>query len=259
LEGIILSDLILRDQSDHVLRLTIDRPEKKNAINSPMYETLVEELNRAERDDAVRVVVFRGTDGNLTSGNDLSEFQEAPENFDETVPAFRFVKSLAFFPKPIVTQVEGYAVGIGATMLLHSDIVYSEPGAQIRFPFVDLGVVPEAGSSLLLPMMAGHQKAAEIIYKADFLSPEEGYEIGFVNDVLPADELQERVRDEAETLAGKPPEALRETKRLLRANYREQLEDTIDEEARIFHERLNSEEAMECMAAMIEDRDPDFS
>lgn len=254
-----MTDLIESRQDNHVLEIALNRPDKKNAVNSEMYERLVELLDQAESDDSIRVVVMKGRGGNLTSGNDLGEFQEVPEDADETIAAYQFVKTIALFEKPLITQVEGYAVGLGATMLLHSDLVIADEDSQIRFPFVDLGVVPEAGASLLLPMMAGYQKAAEIIFSADFLSAEEGKEIGFVNEVVEPDNLEQRVQEHSNMIASKAPGSLRATKRLMKDNFRDDLEETIDREMKTFHERLMTDEAMEAIAATMEGREPDFT
>lgn len=253
-------ELIQDSRDDHILEITFNRPEKKNALKISMYQRLLELLEEASEDDGVRLVVIRGSGGNLTSGNDLADFQEViEEENEEALAAYHFVKELALFDKLLVTQVEGYAVGVGATMLLHSDYVVAEEDSRIRFPFVDLGVVPEAGSSLLLPMMAGYQKAAEIIYTADTIGPEKAYEIGFVNEIVSSGDLPERVRAISERLAKKPPGSVQQTKSLMKENYREELLETIDREMELFHERLFSEEAMEAISAFIENREPDFS
>lgn len=253
-------ELIQHSRDDHVLTITFNRPDKKNALTIAMYQELLELLDEASQSDSIRVVVLKGAGGNLTSGNDLGDFQEViEEENEEALAAYHFVKELALFDKLIVTQVEGHAVGVGATMLLHSDYVVAAEDSQIRFPFVDLGVVPEAGSSLLLPMMAGYQKAAEIIFTADTIGPEKAYEIGFVNEVVPPDELESSVRAISRRLAKKPPGSVQETKALLKRNYREELKETIDHEMELFHERLFSEEAMEAISAFVEDREADFS
>ncbi|MFB6226946.1 MAG: enoyl-CoA hydratase-related protein [bacterium] len=253
-------DLIQADRDEHILTITLNRPDKKNALKISMYQRLLELMDDASEDDGIRVVVIKGAGGNLTSGNDLADFQEViEEENEEALAAYHFVKELALFDKLLVTQVEGYAVGVGATMLLHSDYVTAEEGSQIRFPFVDLGVVPEAGSSLLLPMMCGYQKAAEIIFTADTISPEKAYEVGFVNEVVPPGQLEQSTVEISERLAKKPPGSVQESKSLLKENYREDLIETIDREMELFHERLFSEEAMEAISAFIEDREPDFS
>lgn len=254
------TELVKDARDDHVLTITLNRPDKKNAITISMYQRLLDLLDEASSDDGIRVVTLKGAGGNLTSGNDLGDFQAViEEENDEALAAYHFIKELALFDKLLVTQVEGYSMGVGATMLLHSDYVVAEEDSQLRFPFVDLGVVPEAGSSLLLPMMAGYQKTAEIIYTADAFGPEKGYEIGFINEVVPPDELEERVRVMSRRLAEKPPGSVQETKALIKENYREKLMETIDREMELFHERLFSEEAVEAISAFMEGRDPDFS
>lgn len=252
-------DSIIVDRQDHVFTITLNRPEKKNAVNEAMYGRMVELLEDAESDSDVRVVILRGKGDDFTSGNDLGEFQQVPEDRDEPISAYEFLRSIAFFEKPLITEVSGYAVGLGATILLHADLVLASKDARIKFPFVDLGVVPEAGSSLLLPRMAGHQKAAEIIFTARELTAEDGREIGFVNDVLPREELRDRVKGLAQSLSKKAPEALRETKRLLKEPYWDELSETIDRETESFHERLLSDESTEAITAMMEGREPDFS
>lgn len=251
--------LVEEDRDGYVRTITLNRPEKKNAVNAEMYARMNELLETASADEETRVVVFRGAGGNFTSGNDLAEFQGVSGETDGPIAAYEFLKSVAFFDKPIVTEVAGYAVGLGATILLHADLVVAEEEATIKFPFLDLGVVPEAGSSLLLPRMVGHQRAAEVIFTAAELSAGEGRDLGFVNEVVPKSGLADRVQQVATELAGKPPEALQETKRLMKEPYREELREAIDRETETFHERLLSEEAAEAIGATMEGREPDFS
>jgi enoyl-CoA hydratase/carnithine racemase len=245
---------------DHVMTITIDRPEKKNAITASMYARMNECLERASESDEIRVVIFRGQGEDLTSGNDLKDFQRVmEEDDDDPISAYHFVKNLALFDKLVVMAAKGYAVGLGATMLLHGDYVVAAEDAKIRFPFVDLGAVPEAGTSLLLPMMGGYQKAAELVFLAETVGPEKGYEVGFVNEVVPGEDLEDRAREIASRYAAKPPGAMQKTKAMMKADYRDRLEETIDREMEVFHERLFTEEAMEAIAAQLEGRDPDFS
>jgi enoyl-CoA hydratase/carnithine racemase len=250
---------ITTEQSEHVVTITMNRPDKKNAVNQAMYARMVELFEQAESDENIRVVVLRGAGGNFTSGNDLGEFQQVPEERDEPIAAYEFLRTVAFFEKPLISEVSGHAVGLGATVLLHSDLVLASEDARIKFPFVDLGVVPEAGSSLLLPRMVGHQKAAEIIFPAKELSAAEGRDAGFVNRVVPKEDLRDEVREQSRELAGKAPTALRETKRLMKEPYWDKLSETIDRETEVFHDRLLSEESAEAIAATLEGREPDFS
>ena len=247
---------VLSERSGHVLRLTLARPEKKNALTRAMYTALAEALDGAADDAGVRAVVLAGSGGAFTAGNDLFDFMMDPPK-DETSPVFRFLRALVHFPKPLVAAVEGVAIGIGTTLLLHCDLAYAAPSARFKMPFVDLGLVPEAASSLLVPRLAGGRRASELLLLGDAFGAETAREIGLVNAV--ADDPVALATERAEALAAKPPAAVRLSKSLLRAPLRERVDAVIEEEAGLFVSRLQSPEAMEAFTAFMEKRAPDFS
>jgi enoyl-CoA hydratase/carnithine racemase len=252
------TDHIQTDFLDGILTLQFNRPEKKNALTPVMYSALVDGLRRAEDDDAVRVVLFTGTEGCFTSGNDIENFLSAPPS-GETSPVFQFLTAISQGKKPVVAAVSGTAVGIGTTMLLHCDLVYAGASAVFQMPFVNLGLCPEAGSTLLLPRMMGHQRAAELLFFGEPFSAEAAREAGIVNGVCPDGALLETVWARARQLATQPPAAVRLAKSLLKRRMVSDLRETIAEEGECFKERLRSPEAIEAMTAFLKRRKPDFS
>lgn len=240
-----------------VLHLALDRPEKKNALTRAMYAALADALADAADDPAVRVAVLSGRGGAFTGGNDLGDFMQDPPTGPES-PVFRFLSAAVGFPKPLVAAVEGPAVGIGTTILLHCDLAYAAPGAVLKMPFVDLGLVPEAASSLLLPRLAGPARAAELLLFGEAFSAETAREVGLVNAVVDGDVVAHAL-ERARALARKPPEAVRQTKALLRRSTADAVGETIAYEGRLFVERLGSPEAQEAFSAFFEKRAPDFS
>ena len=242
---------------DRVLEICINRPDAKNALTLAMYDAMTAALEQAEGSDDVRAVLFRGTDGVFTAGNDLQDFVQDPPLGEDT-PVFRFLEKLVSFEKPIVAAVDGWAVGIGTTMLFHCDLVYASERAKFKMPFVDLALVPEAGSSLILPKMVGHQKAAEIFFFSKKISAEEAATIGFVNEVLDKDDLLERARKHAQKLTEYAPRSLRLTKKLLQQAQREELADAMKAEGDLFKELLQSPEFAEAVSAFFEKRKPNF-
>jgi enoyl-CoA hydratase/carnithine racemase len=249
---------ILTETKDRVLRIEIARPEKKNALTLDMYRDMVEGLAVAEADPGVRVVLIHGAPECFTAGNDLKDFLDRPPH-SEASPAFRFIRALATFAKPLVAAVNGAAVGIGTTMLLHCDLVYAAPGARFQMPFVPLGLVPEAGSSFLLPYVAGYQRAAELLLLGQPFDAEKALAAGFVTEIIPEDELLEHARDAALGVAALPPAAVRAAKALMRKPIAGNLEEAIAAEGATFTQRLGSPEAKEAMTAFFEKRKPDFS
>jgi enoyl-CoA hydratase/carnithine racemase len=242
---------------DRVLEICIERPEAKNALTLAMYDAMSDALEQAEQSDDIRVVLFRGSHGVFTSGNDLQDFIEDPP-LGEDSPVFRFLQKIVSFPKPVVAAVDGWAVGIGTTMLFHCDLVYASKRARFKMPFVDLALVPEAGSSLILPRMLGHQKAAELLFFSKKISAEEGEKLGFINEVVDADDLLELARKRAKKLAELAPNSLRLTKRLLMDAHHYRLEDAMSAEGALFKELLQSPEFSEAVSAFFEKRKPDF-
>lgn len=243
---------------DRVRTIVINRPEKKNALTLAMYRRLTEELELVSEDPAVRVVVVTGVDGVFTSGNDLADFQTVRVD-GEDAPVFRFLEALPRFPKPLIAAVNGLAVGIGTTMLLHCDLVYASSEAMFSLPFARLGLTPEAGSSLLLPYVVGRQLAAEWLMLGEPFGAERAKAAGLVNEILPPDRLAPRVADRAEALSALPPAAIRQTKSLIRQSLPGSLGEVMGREGAVFRERLESPEAAEAFAAFFEKRPPDFS
>lgn len=240
-----------------VMTLTFNRPEKKNAFNQALYEGLVAALDDARDRPEVRVVLLRGAGGAFTSGNDLSDFMNNPPR-DEDHVILQFLMRLVDFDKPLLAAVEGPAIGIGTTLLLHCDLIYASPSAKFALPFVKLGLVPEGGSSVLLPRLAGPARAAELLLLAESFDAETAREIGLVNEVVEGQPVADRAFQRAVELADRPLASLRAAKKLLRDPDREVRRETILREARLFVERLTSPEAMEAFQAFFEKRQPDF-
>lgn len=253
-----MSDTVQVAIEDAIAHIQINRPEKKNALTIAMYAALADALRRAESDDSVRVVLFSGAESAFCAGNDLSDFLQAPP-IDESSPAFQFLHVLASAQKPLVAAVRGVAIGIGVTMLLHCDLVYAGRGARFQLPFVNLGLVPEAGSSLLLPQMLGHRGAAALLMLGDAFDADAAHAAGIVNAVVPDGEVLPIAQVAAHALAAKAPEALRLTKQLMKSHNQPALNTAMTTEARIFSQRLTSAEATEAFQAFFERRKPDFS
>ena len=244
------SDVSVRREGG-VLTIAWARPAKKNALTTAMYARAVEALAEADADPEVRVVVFTGEGETFTAGNDLADFMAGP-SFQESSPVLQFLFGLVRLEKPLFAAVNGAAIGVGSTMLLHCDLVYAADTARFHLPFVNLGLVPEAASTLLLPQSAGDRRAAELLLFGEPFDAVAARDAGLVNEVVPAASLADRVQARAAALAAKPPQAVRETKRLLREPRRAAVEDAIRREARVFTERLGSPEAAQAFAAFFE-------
>src|SRR4051812_12653941 len=241
--------------ADRVTTIRLDRPEKKNAITSEMYAALSDALEAAAADSAVRAVVLGGGRDCFCAGNDLGDFVRAAQGGDYTSGA-RFLRALAGFDKPLIGAVAGVAIGIGTTMLLHCDLVYAAPSARFRTPFVDLALVPEAGSSILLPALVGARRAAQLLLLGEQLDAQTALAWGLINAVDPDPDAAAAAA--AAKLATLPPGALRATKALTRPS-REVVAETMRVELEAFAERLRSPEAMEAFQAFLTRRAPDFS
>ena len=241
-----------------VATIEIARPEKKNAITVAMYQAMADALVAANADAAVRAVLITGQPGIFTSGNDIEDFTQRPRGGLDS-PVFQFMKALHGCGKPVVAAVTGAAIGIGTTMLLHCDLVYVSDEARLAMPFVSLGLVPEFASSLIVPRLVGHVKAAEKLLLGDPFTAQEAVEMRIANAVLPAGEVVAHARRMAERFNALPPSAVRDTKKLLRGNGTEAVLRTITTEAEIFGARLASPEAREAFSAFFQKRRPDFS
>ena len=198
-----------------VMSLAFDRPERRNAITAAMYAQLAEGLAQAGADRSVRVVVLHGDENVFTAGNDIKDFLEHPPTSTDA-PVFRFLRQLVSFPKPLIAAVAGPAVGVGTTMLFHCDLVYAGDNAAFAMPFVNLGLCPEAGSSLLAPQLVGHQRAAELLLLGEPFLAETARDIGLVNRITAPTEVNALALAQAQRLASKPMSSLLETKRLLK-------------------------------------------
>ena len=249
---------ILTEREGGVLRVQFSRADKKNAITAAMYQALAHALRHAERDNAVRVALMHGAPDVFTAGNDLHDFLASPPHSTDA-PVFQFLRAIHDFPKPLVAAVSGLAVGIGTTLLLHCDLVYCAPGTRFSLPFVNLGLCPEAGSSFLLPRLAGYQRAAELLMLGEPFAAEAAKEIGLVNAIVPAEALLATAMATAQKLAAKPVASLRETKMLMKQGIHEAVKLAMGDESEAFRERLESREAKEAFTAFLDKREPDFS
>lgn len=247
---------ILTSVENRILKITFNRPTKKNAITAAMYGTMADAMAKAQKDDAIRAILFTANGDAFTAGNDLIDFRDNPP-LTADAPVSRFLHELVAAEKPLVAAVNGIAVGVGLTMLLHCDLVYMAEGAQLQAPFVDLALVPEAGSSLLLPQRVGHARAAEMFMLGKRVSATEAKSMGLVNDVCAVDTLLPTAEKAALALTKKAPEALRQTKRLMRGDLSVVSERMI-EESKVFGTQLQSPELLEAVMAFMQKRAPDF-
>jgi enoyl-CoA hydratase/carnithine racemase len=244
-----------------VATIEIARPEKKNALTVAMYQAMAEALRAAQADPAVRAVLITGQPGIFTSGNDIEDFiARPPESGSNAVnsPVFQFMQALATCEKPVIAAVTGAAIGIGTTLLLHCDLVYVSDEARLAMPFVSLGLVPEFASSLIVPRLMGHVKAAEKLLLGEPFTPQDAVDMHIANAVLPAGEVVSHARRVAERFNALPPGAVRDTKRLMKRVSATEVIDTIAVEGAIFSSRLRSPEAMEAFQAFFQKRKPDF-
>lgn len=249
---------IERQGSLAIVRMT--RAAKKNALTGGMYHGLAEALREADADDHVRTLAILGSDGVFTAGNDLGDFLAyAREGGGHEPPAIAFLRTLAALEKPLIAGVDGLAIGIGSTMLLHCDLIYASPGCRFQFPFVNLGVVPEAASSLLLPRLVGPVLAAELLMFGEPFDSARAERLGLVNAVVPADGLEAKVAERAAVLATKPRSALKLTKVLMRGTDRRAVAEQMALESRHFGDQLAGPAFAEAAQAFQDKRAPDFS
>ncbi|CAM3624560.1 enoyl-CoA hydratase [Isoptericola cucumis] len=245
-----MTDTVRTHVTGGVATVTLNRPAKKNALTTTMYAALADALQAAELDADVRAVVLRGDETVFCAGNDVADFLDHPQAGPEA-PAYRFLRAIARFPKPVVAAVCGPAVGIGATMLLHCDLVYAGESATLLFPFVDLGLVPEAGSSLLLPELVGRHRAAEALLLGDPIPAAAALDAGLVNQVLPDAEVLDLAHAQAARLAAKPVASVIETKRLMRAGDQDAVLARIEAEGAVFARLLDGPEARSALTSFL--------
>jgi len=252
-----MTDAVVITRADAVLEIRLNRPEKKNALTRAMYDAMADAFVQVDADPTLRVALLTGTGDTFTSGNDIADFQaRAASNREGS--ASRFLPTLSSMQKPLVAAVNGAAIGVGTTMLMHCDLIVAARSARFVMPFTSLGLVPEAASSLLFPRLLGHQRAGALLLLGEPLDAETAHQWGFVNRVVDDAALLEAARTIAARLAALPPQAVRLTKRLIRHGAPE-VGTRIEEELALFRERLGSPEAAEAFRAFMEKRKPDFS
>lgn len=233
-----------------VTTVRLARPEKKNALTVAMYDELCAALEAAGADDAVRVVLILGAPGAFCAGNDILDFVQNPPTGDESA-VIRFLRALTTFDKPVVAGVDGAAVGIGTTLLLHCDLVYASTRSRFVLPFVKLGLVAEAASTLLLPLRVGPAKAAEWLLLGEPVQAEEAWRVGLVNELVPAVDVERIARTKAEALAALPPESVRITRRLMKQAWADAVQTALTREGVAFLERIGSAEAREAFMSFL--------
>ena len=249
---------ILTNTDAGVMTITFNRLDKKNSITSSMYSAMADAVSQAAADSAVRVVVFQGHESIFSAGNDIGDFLNQPTSTQES-PVFRFLRGIATFEKPLMAAVAGPAVGIGTTMLFNCDLVYAGDNAAFSMPFVNLGLCPEAASSLLAPRMFGYHRAAEALLMGEPFFAEAAQEVGLVNRVVPPTEVNGYAQAQARKLAAKPLTSLIATKRLMKGGDQQAVLQKMDEEGQSFGRMLREPAAKEAFGAFMEKRKPDFS
>ena len=252
-----MSDII-KERSGSILRVQLNRPAKKNAMTMSMYVTLADILNDAAKDEGIRVALWHGAGDSFCAGNDVEDFLKNPPGPGES-PQARLMNAFINFDKPLIAAVQGAAIGGGTTMLTHCDFVYAGETAKFQMPFINLGLVPEFGSSCSVPMRIGHLRAAELILLGLPFDARRAAELGLVTRVVPDQELLARATETAQKLADKPAGALQACKRLMKRSSREQIEQAMKVEGEEFASRVRSAEAREAFKAFLEKRPPNFS
>lgn len=253
-----MSEHVRVEKQGAVLSITLCRPERRNAITVAMYAALADAVEQASGDPSFRLVTFAGEGQDFAAGNDLADFLNVAREQGE-IPVWRFLRALAACEIPLMAAVHGNCVGIGTTMLLHCDLVIAEEGSRFSLPFVDLGLVPEAASSLLLPRLAGRRLAARYLLLSEPFGVDEALSIGLISHRAAAGQLATRAQALIGELLAKPPEALRQAQRLLRHGKRDETLERMQLEGSVFADRLGSPEVKEAITAFFEKRKPDFS
>ena len=235
-------ELILRETDGPILTLTFNRPEKQNALTRDMYQSLANAINDAQGDFGIRAVILTSSSANFTAGNDLFDFLNAPP-LEPGSPVMNFLEAIHNFSKPLLAAVTGNAIGIGTTMLFHCDLVVADNSAKFSMPFVNLGLVPEAGSSLLFPRLVGHQIASKVFLTGESFNATEAKEFGLIAEI--SDKPQEAILDYAKQIATQPPNAVIQTKALLKSELHEKVSAVMKAEGELFQMALQSDEARE--------------
>lgn len=253
---------ILSNIADGILTLEFNRLERKNAITNAMYQELADQINAAADNKAVRALLIQGKESVFTAGNDLEDFMKSASDLGTPLserPVFQFMQALFQCEKPVVAAVAGNAVGIGTTLLLHCDLVYLADNAKLSVPFAQLGLCPEYASSLLLPLVAGHARAAEKLMLGEAFGAQEAYAMGLASQVLPLADLHSHARAQAAKLVALPAASLRATKQLMKRASIPQIQAALDVETPMFGRMLLGAEAREAFTAFFQKRKPDFS
>lgn len=249
-----MSEHIVTELAGDILTIEIRRPDKKNAFSMEMYQSMADAVERSDRESVIRVVLLHGQPGVFSAGNEIESFSAMTADS----PIVEFMHRLSEARKPVIAAVDGVAIGIGATLLFHCDLVYASRRARFHLPFVNLGLCPEFGSSVILPRLVGHQRAAELLYFGEPFGAEAAQELGLVNAVVDEEALLSHAMARAQALAAQPPSALQLTKRMLRQAPAQSIREIIDEEIKSFVARLGTGEAQEAFSAFREKRKPDF-
>jgi enoyl-CoA hydratase/carnithine racemase len=252
-----MTDILIHHDAG-VCTITLNRVDKKNSITTVMYQAMADALAAAEADPATRVVVFQGHETIFSAGNDIADFLNNPPAGQDS-PVFNFLRGIASFSKPLVAAVSGPAVGVGTTLLLHCDLVYAGDNAAFSMPFVNLGLCPEAASSLLVPQMMGYHRAAEALLLGEPFMAEAALEVGLVNRVVAPTEANNYAQAVAKKLAAKPLSSLIETKRLMKKNQTALVLQVMAEEGNSFGRMLREPAAREAFGAFMEKRKPNFA
>jgi enoyl-CoA hydratase/carnithine racemase len=244
-----MSEFVRVDQNGAVLAVTLARPDRRNALTVAMYAALADAVEQGSNDPSIRLITFRGEGPDFAAGNDLLDFLDAAPRAGEEIAVWRFLRALAACETPLIAAVHGNCVGIGTTMLLHCDLVIAADNARFSLPFVDLGLVPEAASSLLLPRLAGRRRAARYLLLAEPFDVDEAIAIGIVSHRAAPEEVDATLKGVVSALLAKPAQALRQTQLLLRRGSREEILERMKLEGGLFEERLASAEVKQAIAA----------
>jgi enoyl-CoA hydratase/carnithine racemase len=251
--------LVEVERNGAVTHVAINRPDKKNALTAEIYGALADAIEQGEADSAIRVIMLSARGDAFTAGNDLEDFMRRPWKGQAVPPAVRFIRVVASAKKPIIAAVQGLAVGVGTTILLHCDLVYAAEDARFMMPFINLGIVPEAASTVLLPLLVGRQRAAELFLLGSPLTAQRAYELGLVNSVLPREALLPTASAIAQEVAQRPAGAVLACKALMKRAFRDEVERALMDEVEVISQRLDSSETREALSAFLEKRKPDFS
>ena len=252
-----MSDIIT-ERTDAILRVQLNRPAQKNAMTSSMYTSLADILNEADKDDAIRVVLWHAAGNAFCAGNDVVDFLKNPPR-PGAFPQGDLMDAFVRFEKPIVAAVQGAAIGGGTTMLTHCDFVYAVESAKFQLPFINLALVPEFGSSFSIPARVGHLRAAELYLLGEPFTAPRAVELGLATRVVPDSDLLATATATAQKLAAKPSGALLASKRLLKQSSIGQLKEAIKSESEEFMVRVTSADAKEALPAFLEKRPPNFN